>query len=297
MGATTKLTTVLSLALLTVGMARLDHTYAAVVFTADAESGNLSTDWPNPGQYCCEHSAEIVSSIARKGKYSLKIHRKAGDPLTFGTNRAEVSTCCENHSGKRYDLPNRQTVWIGFSIYFPTGGALGNYPFEKFTSWNNAIQVVGGSATCANAVGFRPTSDGKLYIYYRTSNEHPCASVPPEHPLYKNGALPKGRWIDFVLQVHLDNRANGNGLLRFWQDGQQIVDYSGPIGWPNSGNGYVKFGTYASPSTPATRTLYFDEIRIGDQNSNFAEVSPGISVPASPPSAPKGAKITVVNEN
>lgn len=269
---------------------------AAIVFEALHDSGGVAEDyWPNPSQYCCDHSISLSTDIAREGSASLKVLRFSNDPPPFSNrNGAEVSTCCENFSGNRYDLPSFQTVWLGFSMYLPSGGALGDYPFEDFTSWNNLMQVIPGSNTCANSVGFSPEPNQDLYIYRRTSNVHPCSGVPAENFLYQDGPMPQDQWIDFVYEMRMDNTSSG--FLRIWMNNNQIVNYSGSIGWPVGGStGYLKFGTYANPSTPSTRTVYYDSIRVCEGTCSFSDVDPaqGGTPPPDTPIAPTGLNFTL----
>ena len=57
-------------------------------------------------------------------------------------------------------------------------------------------------------------------------------------------SIPFGRWSEFIFKFR--HGAGANGLLQVWQDGTQIVDYHGSLGWTNRqhGNEYIKFGYY-----------------------------------------------------
>jgi len=75
-----------------------------------------------------------------------------------------------------------------------------------------------------------------------------------------------GQWTTFVFKFR--HALDGSGLLQVWMDGQQIVDYAGPIGFDTPGySDYAKFGYYNWSSYNTTRkVLLRSPILVQDPN-------------------------------
>ncbi|MGK9232174.1 polysaccharide lyase [Inquilinus limosus] len=79
---------------------------------------------------------------------------------------------------------------------------------------------------------------------------------------------PFGAWVDMV--VHLRVAGRPDDLVEVWADGEPVVTVRGPIGFPDGGNQYFKFGPYRDPAeTPLVVRL--DNFTRGD---GFAAVDP-----------------------
>jgi hypothetical protein len=93
----------------------------------------------------------------------------------------------------------------------------------------------------------------------------------------------RGFWTDFVM--HVKWTGNSDGFLKIWartNNGPWKIrlDYKGATFWNNEGSGpNLKWGLYAGSG--GSRTIYTDEMRIGDAESSFQEVAPGGGSPDS----------------
>ena len=58
--------------------------------------------------------------------------------------------------------------------------------------------------------------------------------------------MPTRQWITAVVQARISTKINERPFLRLWFNGQQIADYSGPLGYvlPADGYAYPKVGIY-----------------------------------------------------
>lgn len=298
MGATNLLTTVLSSAALILSAVQARDVLAVrpgILFTADHESGVLANDWPNPSQYCCDHSVTLVQSPVRAGKYALKIHRKASDPFPYGDrNRVEVSSCCSKGKGKRWQYKNDTEYWQGVSIYVPN-----DFPLYGVGSWHNVQGISGSYCGSDSFLGAWHLTlfDGKWKWRRRGEFCCPCNGGIPWGDYRDIGPVEKGKWTDFVFNFRLDPET---GFMKIWMDGKLKIDYDGPVGF-NSGvyGGFIKIGSYMSNKIPLTRTLYIDEFRIGNAKSGYQAVSPsGVShVPPSKPTAPSNVDLSITSGN
>ncbi len=279
------------------------NTQAAIVHTADSESGSLR-EWPyrdgnpNTSQMCCaSQSATYMSNdsanggpaSARAGSKFLRLSRgrsQALAPVAGHGNRVEVSA-----AGFLVDR-HMQDRWLGVSVYIPSSF---NTSVVKAHRWHSLMQW--------HDVGPQP---GVLQVSFDGDNDITITSrnyngSPPsnwwEHVNEINHyqmKMPRDRWVDFAYHIHWDHRPNsqgGQGRLQVWIDQQQVVDYRGPIGFghsPGSNSSYFKMGSYAGEDNQFDRSFYFDEVRFGDGNSSLSEVSPPQAVQSkaepSPPS-------------
>lgn len=275
---------------------------AAVVHVADSESGSL-TEWPysdgspNLSQMCCtSQSATYLSndsanggpSQARAGSKFLRLSRYSNQPLApvpGNGNRVEVSAAgfhVEKHM---------QDAWIGFSVYVPS-----NLDTSKIKAWRfHSIFQWHDTGPHPGVLQGMLEGDNDFRITSRSYNGKPPQDwwnhmQDVEH---LNMKMPRDQWVDFVFRVHWDHRPlnqGGNGELEVWMNGERVVAYNGPIGFGHDYGGkstYFKAGSYAADDNPFDRVLYYDEVRFGDQNSSFQEVSPSqqesrVAVPAAP---------------
>ncbi|OQP57722.1 hypothetical protein A3860_08815 [Niastella vici] len=95
------------------------------------------------------------------------------------------------------------------------------------------------------------------------------------------GTLGKDKWHSYVL--HVNHSSNSDGLTEIWIDGAKVFSKTGANAYP-VGTTYsmpwLKMGIYKSnwngSGTTLTnvRVLYFDDIRIGDENATYNDMVP-----------------------
>lgn len=295
--------------LATFGIVSASLVNATILHTADSESGSLM-EWPHQGapntsQMCCgSQSAQFLNSDTsnggpsspRAGSKFLKLTRTANQalaPITGYGNRVEVSA-----AGFRKEK-HQQDWWLGASIYVPSSfdtSVVNPARWHSIMQWHDVgplpaiLQVTlegdnDAKISSLNYNGSPPSGDWWNHV---TTNNH------------YQFKMPRDRWVDFAYHARWDHRPNsqgGRGRLEVWIDGEKVVDYSGPIGFQhgtNSASTYFKMGSYASEQNPFDRTMYFDEVRFGDQASSLNEVSPSGSQPSSSaPANPAAPQIVV----
>ena len=131
------------------------------------------------------------------------------------------------------------------------------------------------------------------------------------------GNLNKGGWTDWVIHIKFDARGSksgGTGFLEFYKrenNGPWIkvldirpkvitrggmtfdrgIGYNSPASGSNNGGFGLKAGLYMHKNQvwnlANNRVIYMDNIKVGDQNSSLAEMSPEGTVKQAPPSAPR----------
>ncbi len=223
---------------------------------------DLSDFYP---EFAVDHSFSQDPNIKREGNFSGRFEINKNDPKIWGSTRSELSQA-QNTA--------RPEGWYGFSQYFPD-----TYIFdtsgEVVAQWHDQSDV--GEAVDRSPSNAIITSDDKLKWMIRWDADKIMTSGTSDGLIYIDlGSIPKNQWIDWV--VHIKYAPDNRGILEVWKDGVKVIDRQN---MPNSYNDdkypYFKFGLYKWEWGTATskRVMYFDEVRIGNENSSYDEVKPG----------------------
>jgi hypothetical protein len=175
------------------------------------------------------------------------------------------------------------------------------------------------SGTYAPQVGTDPWQWAMFYTGNESGACYPRASGPS--PLWADGvnhfpnqasscaalkSLNKGGWTDWVINMKTDNRGsdkNGTGYLRVWKREDSgpwvhVLDikpgkvtrggltFNHGIGYGSGTEGFgPKIGLYMNKNQvwnlPDNRVLYIANVKVGDEKTTFAEMSPDGSSPGS----------------
>lgn len=220
---------------------------------------NLGGFYP---EFATNHAFSIDETIKRKGRSSGRFEIRKTDPLIWGGTRAEISQ------------PQNMALeegWYGFSQYFPasyTSDTTG----EVIAQWHDVSDD--GEAISRSPSNAIITSDDRLKWMLRWDADRIMTSGQSDGLLYFDlGEIPKGQWIDWV--VHIKYSYSNSGILEVWKDGVKVIER---INEPNSYNDqsypYLKLGIYRWEwGQPVSRVLYYDEIRVGNGNCSYNDVS------------------------
>ena len=217
-----------------------------------------------------------VPSVQTATSYAITT---ATNPVYQGVKSARFElrdTDPENHSGTRSEISFNETTnlnrWYSYALYAPSAYYKFDAEDEIITQWHQ-----GGGLT--PALCLRVKSD-KLYIRVLGST------------WVELGAFDKDAWHAYVM--HIKHSSGSDGLIEIWKDGTKILSRSGANMYKVGGditNPNVKMGIYKSDwngsGTTATniRVLYFDDIKIGNENATYADMVPtknGTTTPTSP---------------
>ena len=232
------------------------------------ENPDLKDD-PQSGDFYLEHavdhSFQLEKSIKREGTTAGRFEINKSDPKIWGGHRTEMSQA-QNTA--------RAEGWYGFSQYFPasyTSGSTG----EVIGQWHD--QADDGEHVDRSPSNTLLTSDGRIKWMARWDADKIMDSGYSDGLEYIDlGAIPKNEWIDWV--VHIKYSHTNTGILEVWMNGEKVIDRQN---MPNSYNDdaypYFKFGIYKWNwgSDSSQKVIYYDEVRIGNENSCYDEVKPG----------------------
>ncbi|WP_281378886.1 heparin lyase I family protein [Azospirillum oleiclasticum] len=101
-----------------------------------------------------------------------------------------------------------------------------------------------------------------------------------------------GKWTDLVWHVKWNH--DGSGYLQLYKDGKIIADLKGANAFNDATGPYLKMGLYkyewqsGTDTGPDSRTVYFDDFRVGGSDATYNTVAPGtVAPPVVNPPAPK----------
>jgi hypothetical protein len=239
-----------------------DAAGAGLLFVGDFERRGLDP-YGDSGIERTLTKARLVESPVRSGRRALE--------LTLARTGADGKPDHRTDfwiRGMSKHFQMGQVYWYGFSVRFPGD-------WEPDTQAELFVQWIGGAG------GAPP-----LAIYVRGDAYHITkrwgAGDDAAKVLWTGPVTPdRDKWVDWVFQVRWSN--GPDGFVRVWKDGQAVADDAGPNMSPAELAPYFKFGIYKwpwkgsekdAPSKVTRRTLYFDEIRIGDASADRKAVSP-----------------------
>lgn len=181
-----------------------------------------------------------------------RVEVRPGDNNVFSSNtgeRAEVVRL----SGLG-GIVDGETVVMSWSTFIDSGFA------SPLGGWNNFVQfhVAGGAGQSPWLLNL--SGDGaELGIRLIGGGDWNTSKQPPgsAEQWLSLGALPKGQWSDFVIEVRFG--CTGTGFARVWRNGELLVDVRNrKIGYCGDPGLYWKQGFYRSAYNKTTQ-LWFDD--------------------------------------
>jgi hypothetical protein len=217
------------------------------------------------GEFAVDHSFALDENIKREGNAAGRFEIDKNDPKIWSATRSEFSEASKSIT--------RPEGWYGFSQYFPD-----SYTFdssgEVITQWHD--QSDAGESVDRSPSNAIISSDGRLKWMLRWDADAIMDSGFTDGTIYIDlGTIPKKKWIDWV--VHIKYSHTNTGILEVWMDGEKVIDRQNmPNAYNDVSYPYLKFGLYkwSWGNSTTNRVMYFDEVRVGDENSSYDEVKP-----------------------
>jgi Ca2+-binding RTX toxin-like protein len=257
---------------------------AGLVFSADF---NGSANIPNMGFMYSGNTTPRVTDIA--GQRAVKIDlNHYSDPIPYRTELQPNKLPSPDFTSGMFAKMG-QDYWYGMRTYLPANWAP-DKSAESFIQWHT--QPDPGEAWRGSAVSLvsRPsptTGEARMVVIVRADADRITPSSGGESrydssKIYDLGPVSQyvGKWSEWVW--HIKWGYNNTGNLQLWNNSKKVLDL------PNQGNSfndatgpYLKFGDYkwawesASDTGADSRTIYFDDVRIGNGSAGYNTVTPG----------------------
>lgn len=211
---------------------------------------NLLHNYNSIGK-CCVYSAIRSKDCARTGDWSIRYELNKSDPDIYKSKRTEAARASN-------DEPTLAERWYGAS-YYPKDWVKDPSP-ELVTQWQSLKGISPPLALWSN--------NGVWELVLFGINHKPL------------GVLESDKWTDFVF--HVKWSVGSDGLIEVWKNGQIVLSFRGPNSYAGyiTGN-YEKNGIYkwqwkSDPNNSKTtkRVIYIDDVRIGNDKSQYKDVAP-----------------------
>ena len=181
-----------------------------------------------------------VTDPTNSSQKALAFQAALSDPPTSGQNTTRAELTGKNPNNVNVVVMNK-VYWVALKVYVYDWGNLGTSDGSLFGTQmhqGNPNIVVGGPSFSLYA-----RQSGR---FFRVQARYSTSSTPNSDNstsvYFDERPMPFGRWVDFVFKFK--HNTTGSGFLQLWMDGQQIVSYTGHLGYNTGYNDYVKFGYY-----------------------------------------------------
>lgn len=258
---------------------------AKLIFSDGFETGVISFLRWNPQVYDQVGGATLVTASGggpvRSGEYALRIKLSLDDPLDPGGKlRSELrprSNWKETVYRAAYSVPHIYE----FSIFLPSdwqpdgpeivaqwhakvdrdeqGNQLEPRRAPPLALRMTAIETFPGSGVGVPAWNIVVHWDDTAIT---PQNESTVTLVTVLDPLDASGDL--DNWVDWRVEVTWDWHEVGDGRLRIFKDGVEVVSYDGPNAYNDVDGVDSKIGSYKWDwsDPPDLRILYYDDVKI-----------------------------------
>jgi hypothetical protein len=245
----------------------------------DFESGDLTGF---DAEVCCSDSVLVIaapkkigSTVApvRAGRYAAQFNLRNSDPDVSSSRRSELRLGTVKPDSSR---------WYAFSIYLPVDWEIDEDSYDIIAQWHDSPDFDLGETWRSPALNLQVAA-GNWKINRRWD---------PNPVTYDNtpgpgggtesiglGPFSKGVWTDWV--IHVNWSYENNGVLEVWKNGELVLMREGPNTYNDQTGPYLKLGIYKpdwkydpAESTTSRRTLYIDEVRIGNSKTTYEEIAP-----------------------
>lgn len=274
---------VLGLVFIGIILTGINPALADLLFYDDCEGDPIGKTW----KYAQRESAKPLWSIDRSnkvkraGSYSYKFVLEAfNSNVTYNTAMGDMhcqlsllARVTQGGGTPARNFSYDKEYWVGMSIYVQDDAVL---PKENSGQWLDTVDFHGSADKDCDKARQAPLDmfirDNEI-VYRIKAQTAKCAGMQydrNEHyylPPFKLGA-----WNDVVMNIKFSYKQGGDGFVKVWINGHAYLSDKGMNAFNDSIPPYLKIGIYGQ--APKRITLYYDEIRIGDEKSGYEEVAP-----------------------
>jgi hypothetical protein len=259
--------------------------FSAILFYEDFED---ALDFESPGDWRYSRhgtgSQELTTEQIRAGS---KAYKFSGTGSASDYVRQEL-VLMNHFNDDTFHFIYGNENWIGFSIFLANGYFNPTEPGTWGPVHHQYHGTPDGPPKCDWVENGRKqmiTINTKKGNWVSWVKWDPQVCSPEDGQVsgvwYTHDSFVVGKWIDFVINVKWSY--NDDGFLKVWKDGVLTIDKSGGNCFNDDYGPYMKFGIYGDLNAGQIMTVYYDELRLGDGNSSYAEVAPRGSVKPLPP--------------
>jgi len=231
------------------------------------ETEGFLVNWA-ASEKCCDYSLMRSDSVAKTGRYALRVELRRDDKVIARGKRAELRLFAEK-------TPNVER-WYKVSYFLPNDYKSDSM-YEILAQWHEMPDRILGEDWRSPPLSLL-TQDGKwkFRILWATDPVNTNRTISGTKML-DLGEVQTGRWVEWVFHLHFSHQEDG--FLQIWKDGKQIVDEHGPNYYNDRKGPYFKVGMYKSgwvktfrKSEVSNRVFFIDDIKVGDETYDLAKM-------------------------
>ena len=198
-----------------------------------------------------DYALQFVSSPVYRGTKSARFEIREDQPLVLSGKRSDVIIV----KGTEGDIT--KNTWYSFAVYFPTEGFERDSTLDVISQWTKS-----GSP------------DRLLVIDDLLIFESGDAKGNKQKNVI--GEVTKDKWLEFIF--HFIHSHEEDGLVEIWFNGVKMINLSGGNLYTNSlpkwAIGINKSSFINGTSEVNKRIIYFDNLRVGDENATYEIMEP-----------------------
>lgn len=194
---------------------------------------------------------KVVNNPVYRGTRSGRFELRDSDPMIHRGTRTELFVI---------DRITNKERWYSFAAFFPSDGYANDSSNELISQWHQD-----GSPPISLRI-----ADGRFYLrVLHDSGEGGWKKIDL-------APVAKDVWHEFVF--HIIHSEGKDALIEVWHNGKQLIKYRGRNHFEEKDMPYWKVGIYKAKWNKSTtdtniRICYFDDIRVGDENAAFPEMT------------------------
>ncbi len=203
-------------------------------------------------QFSEDHSFGTAQNPILEGSYSGRFELRDDDEMTANGTRAEVLFPEQDHNER----------WYSYSLYLPSDGFKIDSNNDIISQWHQ------GSGSGSPTTTLRIKND-RFFLKSGPTKE--------ERVDYDIAEVQKDAWNEFVF--HIVHSGGEDGLVEVWLNGEQVLNIKGgnlnkDFDLPRWKIGIYKDDwNYDETTDTDLRIMYFDNVRMGDENATFEDMT------------------------
>ncbi|WP_215223618.1 polysaccharide lyase [Echinicola shivajiensis] len=201
-------------------------------------------------QFAADYSFSLSTDPVYKGNFSGRIELRSTDRMVANGTRAEVL------------FPEQSNLdrWYSFAVYFPEATFEKDSFREIISQWHQ-----GGAGSPPNSLQIE--NDKLIFESIGKDNRH------KDHLI---ADVPKNKWVHFTF--HIVHAPNDEGRVSVWMNRELVLQLDGRNMKTGYGSPRWKVGIYkwkwngTKNTDTSNRVLFYDNIRIGNENCTLQEM-------------------------
>lgn len=210
----------------------------------------------------------VANSPVMEGSKSGRFELRDTDPMQSSGTRAEVL----------FPEQSKLNRWYAYSVYFPSATYQKDSYTEIISQWHQ-----GGGKSPSIALEIKAD---------RFNLVMPSESTQSSSLRQDLGAIKKDSWNRVVW--HINHSTGSDGLIQLWINGTKILERKGPnmYSLSSSSSPRWKMGIYKwkwndnMTTDVSKRVLYFDDVRMGNENATYSDMAAGVATTEPAPTEP-----------